>query len=210
MNIGDNSNANVPQAGKLVIVSGPSGVGKSTCVRELLQNCQLPLELSVSATTRPIRPSETDGKEYHFVSAEEFQRLQTADAFLETAEVFGVGHQYGTLREVVSTGLKQGKWIILEIDVIGAAKVIQDYPDAISIFIYQTLEEIEARLRGRKTEPEDVIQRRLAVASTELEMKDFYHYQVINDKIDKTAEQICQLLQAFCPDCQQSNSKAES
>lgn len=198
------------RAGKLVIVSGPSGVGKSTCVRELLKTCELPLELSVSATTRPKRPSETDGKEYHFVSQEEFDRLERNDAFLETAEVFDVGYKYGTLRETVSTGLKQGKWIILEIDVIGAAKVMKEHPEAISIFIYQTLEEIEARLRGRKTEPEDVIQRRLAVASTEMEMKDIYIHQVINEKVDKTAAQMCQLLQASCPDCQQSKSRAES
>lgn len=199
-----------PPTGKLVIISGPSGVGKSTCVRELLRSCDLPLELSVSATTRPIRPGETDGKEYRFLTKDEFQSLEEENAFLETAEVFGVGHQYGTLREVVSTGLQQGKWIILEIDVIGAAEVLKEHPDAISIFIYQTLEEIEARLRGRKTETEEVIQRRLAVAGSELEVKDIYLHQVVNETVEKTAAQICQLLKASCPDCQQSKSKAES
>ena len=210
MNIQDNLNEANSTPGKLVIISGPSGVGKSTCVRELLGSCELPLELSVSATTRPQRPGETDGKEYQFITSEEFQRLESENAFLETAEVFGVGYRYGTLREVVSTGLKQGKWIILEIDVIGAAKVLKEYPDAISIFIYQTLEEIEARLRGRKTETEEVIQRRLAVAGSELEVKDVYLHQVINETVDKTAKQICQLLKASCPDCRESKSKAES
>lgn len=210
MNIQDKSNENKPMPGKLVIISGPSGVGKSTCVRELLRSCDLPLELSVSATTRPKRPGETDGKEYRFLTADEFQRLKSENAFLETAEVFGVGHQYGTLRNVVSTGLQEGKWIILEIDVVGAAEVMREYPDAISIFIYQTLEEIEFRLRGRKTESEDVIQRRLAVASSELEVKDVYLHQVINETVEKSAAQICQLLKATCPDCQQSKCKAES
>ena len=150
------------------------------------------------------------GKSIDSWTKEEFQRLEAENAFLETAEVFGVGHQYGTLREVVSTGLQEGKWIILEIDVIGAAEVLKEHPEAISIFIYQTIEEIEARLRGRKTETEEVIQRRLAVAGSELEVKDVYLHQVINETVDKTAEQICQLLKASCSNGQKSKSKAES
>lgn len=199
----------VPRPGKLVIISGPSGVGKSTCVRRLMQTCGLPLQLSVSATTRPKRPDETDGKDYQFVSVEQFSQLQSQGAFLETAEVFDVGHQYGTLREPVSTGLQAGKWIILEIDVVGAAKVMLEYPDVISVFIYQSLEQIEQRLRGRQTESEEVIQRRLSVARDELEVKKLYRYHVINEEIDKTADQICRLLQETCPDCQRSQSKAE-
>jgi guanylate kinase len=209
MNIGEKSQSNSPR-GKLVIISGPSGVGKSTCVRQLLKQCGLPLELSVSATTRPIRPGETNGKEYNFMSLKEFERLESEGAFLETAEVFGVGHKYGTLHSVVTSGLDEGKWIILEIDVIGAAEVLKQYPETISIFIYQSIEEIEKRLRGRNTEPEEVIQRRLAVASSELEVKDIYLHQVINHTVEHTADQICQLLQEACPDCQESNSKAES
>lgn len=210
MNSGEASPKESHTPGRLVIISGPSGVGKSTCVRRLLETCKLPLELSVSATTRPIRPGEVQGKEYLFVSDEEFRGLVSQGAFLETAEVFGVGHQYGTLREVVSTGLKDGKWIILEIDVIGAANVLAEYPDAISIFIYQSMEEIEQRLRGRKTEPEEVIQRRLEVASSEMEVRDLYLHQVINDEVDSTADQICKLLQASGSGCQESKSKAES
>ncbi len=197
--------------GKLLILSGPSGVGKSTCVKRLLETCSLPLELSVSATTRPKRPDEVDGRHYNFITEEEFVRLQAEGAFLETTEVFGAGDQYGTLLEPVSTGLAEGKWIILEIDVIGAAKVIADYPEAISIFIYQELDEIEARLRGRKTETEEAIKRRLEVASSELEVKNLYQYQVLNEEVDTTAQRICQILNESCSSCQQdSKSKAES
>ena len=204
-------NRKAENAGRLVILSGPSGVGKSTCVKRLLETCKLPLELSVSATTRPKRPGEIDGHHYNFVSEEEFGRLQSEGAFLETTEVFGVGHQYGTLLEPVSTGLKAGKWIILEIDVIGAAKVIADYPDAISIFIYQELDEIEARLRGRKTETEEAIKRRLEVASSELEVRDLYQHQVVNEKVDTTAEKICRILNDSCSSCQpESKSNAEN
>ncbi len=196
--------------GKLVIISGPSGVGKSTCVSQLLQNCDLPLELSVSATTRPIRPGEIDGKHYRFITKEEFDRLEADDEFLETAEVFGVGHQYGTLREPVRTGLKDGKWIILEIDVIGAAAVMKNHPEAVSIFIYQTLEEIEVRLRGRKTDSEEAIKRRLEVASSELQVRELYQHQVVNNEVEQTANEICQILKDSCPNREQSQSQAEN
>lgn len=205
----ENQKANAD--GKLIILSGPSGVGKSTCVKRLLQTCNLPLELSVSATTRPKRPDEINGLHYSFVSQEEFKRLESEGAFLETTEVFGVGHQYGTLQEKVTTGLNAGKWIILEIDVIGAAKVIAKYPDAISIFIYQEIDEIEARLRGRKTETEEAIQRRLEVASSELEVRDLYQHQVLNEKVDTTVEKICRILNDSCSSCQpESKSNAEN
>ena len=100
--------------GKLIIISGPSGVGKTTVVNQLLQECPLELELSVSATTRPIRPGEVDGKNYHFLTNEDFDRRRDAGEFLEYVEVFGRGHWYGTLRKTVSTSLRAGKWIVLE------------------------------------------------------------------------------------------------
>lgn len=105
------------QPGRLIIISGPSGAGKSTVVGQLLVDCPLPLQLSVSATTRPPRPGEVDGTDYQFITPDEFTTLQQQDAFLECKEVFGIGHWYGTLRDQVVTSLNQGKWVVLEIDV---------------------------------------------------------------------------------------------
>ena len=122
--------------GKLIIISGPSGVGKSTIVRQLIEQCDLPLELSVSATTRPRRTEDQPGVNYHFMTDEEFQRRASNGEFLEYVEVFGRGCWYGTLKDQVSTGLNSSKWIILEIDIEGAAKVLKLYPDALTIFIH--------------------------------------------------------------------------
>jgi len=183
--------------GKLIIVSGPSGVGKTTVLKRLLAECPLPLEPSVSATTRPQRPGEVDGQSYFFLDADEFQRRREADAFLECVEVFGRGHWYGTLREPVKTGLEAGKWIVLEIDVEGADEVLKHYPDAITIFVHPgSIEELERRLRGRGTESEDSLTRRLEVASRELAAADKYRHIVVNQSIDQTVNDICLLLQA--------------
>ncbi len=180
----------------LIIISGPSGVGKSTVVRRLIQRCDLPLELSVSATTRAPRPGELDGREYHFLTPGEFLRRRSADEFLESAEVFG-RDWYGTLRENVTTGLKQGKWLILEIDVDGALQVLKEYPRAITVFIHPgSPQELERRLRGRKTESEEAIQRRLEVAQRELPFAKSYRFVVVNDEIDRAASEICQLLKS--------------
>ena len=181
--------------GKLLIVSGPSGVGKSTVVRKLLKDCKLPLELSVSATTRAPRAGEQDGVDYHFLSDEEFNRRRGAGDFLECVEVFGRGYWYGTLKESVTSGLNQGKWLLLEIDVEGAMEVIQSYPHAITIFIHPgSLEELERRLRNRGTESEAAIQRRLEVAKRELSFSDRYRFVVVNDKLERAVQEICEHL----------------
>ncbi len=183
--------------GKLIIVSGPSGVGKTTVLRQLYETCLLPLEPSVSATTRPNRPGEVDGQSYYFLDADDFQQRRQAGDFLECIEVFGHGHWYGTLRAPVESALATGKWIVLEIDVEGADEVLKHYPDAITIFIHPgSLEELERRLRGRGTETEDALARRLEVASRELAAADRYRQTVINQTIDQTVNDICQLLQA--------------
>jgi guanylate kinase len=181
--------------GGLVIISGPSGAGKSTVVHELLQQCKLPLVLSVSATTRAPRPGEVDGEDYHFLSKEELQRRRDAGAFLEFKEVFSRGDWYGTLQSEVASGLGAGKWVILEIDVEGAMSVLATHPDAVTIFIHcGSLGELERRLRQRNTESEASIQRRLEVARGELALQDRYTWQIDNTDVDQSVHQICDIL----------------
>ncbi|MCA9148866.1 MAG: guanylate kinase [Planctomycetales bacterium] len=183
--------------GKMVIISGPSGAGKTTLVKQLIDQCPLPLVLSVSATTRPPRPGEENGVDYVFLSDDDFQQRRAANEFLECFEVYGRGYWYGTLRETVSSSLQAGKWVVLEIDVQGMQSVIASFPDAISVFVRpQSLVELERRLRGRGTETEETIQRRLEVARHEWQFKDHYRYDVINDTIEATVQRVCELLQA--------------
>ncbi len=190
------SQPNSTAPGQLVIISGPSGVGKTTVLRLLFENCPLPLVPSVSATTRPQRVGETAGSSYYYLTVEEFQRRRERGDFLECVEVFGRGHWYGTLREPVATSLKQGKWIVLEIDVVGAVKVLQYYPESISIFIHPgSLTELERRLRGRGTESETALSRRLEVARIELDASSNYQHIVTNLSVEQTATDICRLLQ---------------
>ena len=185
-----------PAPGNLVVISGPSGVGKSTVVKQLIADCPLPLELSVSATTRSARPGEKDGVAYRFVSLEQFQEFREADQFLECAEVFGVGYWYGTLKEPVDRAINDGKWVILEIDVEGAMQVLKRAPGCLTVFIHPgSIEELERRLRGRKTETEEKIQRRLEVAARELEASKQYQFVVVNDEVKDTVNKICRYLQ---------------
>ena len=184
--------------GKVVIISGPSGAGKSTLVRRLLQTCPLPLELSISATTRPPRPDELNGIDYHFLSADEFDEKRLASEFLEYKEVFGQGYWYGTLLAKIDDGLRLGKWVILEIDVAGAMSVIDRIPDAITIFIHPgSMEELERRLRNRQTDNEEAIVRRLEVATQEMANRHQYEYQVINKDVDVATNEVSQILQAL-------------
>lgn len=181
--------------GRLVIISGPAGAGKSTIVRRLLHECPMPLQLSVSATTRQRRPQEADGIDYHFLSQQEFARRRTEGEFLECKEVFGRGDWYGTLKSEVESGFALGNWIILEIDVEGAASVLETHPQAITVFLHTgSIEELERRLRGRGTETEASIQRRLEVARHELARKHLYRHEVVNHTIDQAVKDICQIL----------------
>ena len=146
---------NAPRRGKLIVISAPSGAGKTTLLKLLFERFPT-LVASVSATTRPPRPGEIDGVDYHFLTSEEFARRRTAGEFLECCEVFGRGHWYGTLSGEVSPSLAAGKSIVLEIDVKGTLAVLEAYPDAITIFVHpSSSEELERRLRGRGTESEE-------------------------------------------------------
>ena len=180
--------------GQLIIVSGPSGAGKTTVVQRLLADCPLPLTLSVSATTRPPRPGEKDGEDYHFLSDKSFRVRREAGDFLECFEVFGRGYWYGTLKDAVEASLEAGKWVVLEIDVQGMQTVTRQMPAKTFFVRPASLEELEQRLRGRATETEETIQRRLEVAQREWQFADTYDHQIINDQIDQAAQQICELL----------------
>lgn len=185
-------------AGRIVIVSGPSGAGKSTVLRRLLEQAPWPMALSVSATTRAPRPGERHGIDYFFLTKDDFAARRANDEFLEWKEVFGRGDWYGTLWNQVTTGLQQGKWLILEIDVAGARSVVERYPQAITIFLHPgSIAELERRLRGRGTESAESLQRRLEVARQELEYLSQYQHTVVNDDPERTVREIIDLLRPY-------------
>ena len=160
------------------------------------RRARVPLVRSVSATTRPPRPGEIDGVDYHFLSDEEFRARRTGGVSSSNVSRFSATDT-GTapLRSEVTTGLAAGKWVVLEIDVQGALAVMERFPDAITIFLRPgSREELERRLRGRGTETEEAIQRRLEQAERELALADRYRYQVINDDMDQAVHEICDIL----------------
>lgn len=179
----------------LLVVSAPSGAGKSTICRRLLQNAssvpsiERGLDFSVSTTTRDPRQNEVDGEDYHFVDRETFETMIDEDAFLEWAEVHG--ELYGTARESVREALDGGKDLLLEIDVQGGKQVMERCESAVLVFVAPpSLEELERRLRNRDTESEEEIQRRLEDAREELKAVEYYDYVVINDRINKAVSKL--------------------
>ena len=167
--------------GKLVVISGPSGVGKTTILRLLLE--RLPeLVPSVSATTRPPRAGERDGVDYHFLAAEDFDRRRAAGEFLECCRVYGRQHWYGTLVAEVAPRMAAGRWVVLEIDVEGTLSILERYPDAVTIFIEpRHPDQLHQRLTGRGTESPEAMARRLEVARRELHEAHHYRHRVVND-----------------------------
>jgi guanylate kinase len=174
--------------GKLIVITGPSGVGKGTIVKSLLaKNPQI--FLSISATTRSPRPGEVDGVNYYFLSRTQFEEMINNSELLEWAEY--AGNYYGTPKKPVRESIETGKTIVLEIEVLGARQVQKNFPSATRIFILPpSFSELEARLRGRGNESETAIAKRLAKAKEEIAVSDEFDYQVVNDDLQKAITQV--------------------
>jgi guanylate kinase len=180
--------------GSVFIVVAPSGAGKTSLVAALLE-AESSIELSISYTTRPARTGEVDGKHYHFVSQDVFKNMITNGDFLEYAEVYG--NFYGTSCSWIRSRLEQGRDILLEIDWQGARQVRKAFPEAIGVFIVPpSIEELERRLRGRDTDTEEVIARRLASARAEIGMVSEYDYLVINEQFERARADLISVVRA--------------
>ena len=176
------------KTGKTFIISGPSGVGKSTVLRELLRDRD-DLYFSISATTRTPREGEINGVHYHFINVDRFREMIQEDEFLEYAEY--VGNFYGTPKKFVDEAMEQGKDVVLDIEVQGALQVVHKRPDVVRIFIappsWQALEE---RLTSRGTDSPEKVQKRLVRAKVELQTANTYDYFVINDTVERAVREI--------------------
>lgn len=183
------------RAFRVVVLSGPSGAGKTTIVERLIRESPVKLVKCVSATTRPARAGEVHGDSYYFLTDEDFATRRAAGKFLETAEVFGAGYWYGTLKSELERARHEGGWAFLEIDVQGALRVMQEYPDAVTIFLEPpSVAACEQRLRSRGTDTEETIQRRLKKVQDELQLADRYQFRVINDDLEQAIRRINDIL----------------
>ena len=180
----------------MIVVSGPSGVGKGTILNEVFRRSEMPLVLSVSATTRPPRPGEVDGVHYWFLSKEEFRTKVDNDEFLEYFEVFSNGHLYGTLKNTVLEKLNDGFWVVLEIDVQGARKIRNFFPETITVFIEpDNIDVIRERLSGRGTESDELMQDRLRRATEELKYACEYDHRIVNADLETAIQTMIGLLE---------------
>lgn len=181
-------------SGTLYIVAAPSGAGKTTLVRQLLAN-ESDVRLSISYTTRPPRPGEENGREYHFIGVEAFRRMIDQGDFLEWAEVHG--NFYGTSKTWIANQMAGGSDVLLEIDWQGAQQVWVQFPEAIGIFILPpSIDELERRLTGRGTDSREVIDRRLAAAQAEMRHVGEFGYAIINDDLERALDDLRSILRA--------------
>lgn len=181
--------------GVLVLFSGPSGVGKDT-VLDVVLNKDKSIQRSISLTTRNIRENEVDGKDYYFVTVDNFKEMLKNGEVLEYAQ-YGKNF-YGTPKAPVDKWLDEGKIVILKIEVQGAQQIKNLYPDAVGIFVLPpSMDELEKRLRSRGTEDEDDIQKRLEIARNEMEKSVYYDYNVINDDLDTASDDVLKILKTL-------------
>lgn len=179
---------------RVFVITGPSGVGKGTLIRGLME--RLPqLELSVSATTRAPRPGERDGVEYHFLGRQEFDRRVAAGEFVEHADY--AGRSYGTLRSELDRRVERGAPVVLEIEVQGARQIRRTLPDAVQVFIAPpSLESLRTRLVGRGTDDGPEVERRLRVAERELQAQPEFAHVVVNDRLEDALGQLAEIVAA--------------
>lgn len=184
--------------GKIIIVSAPSGTGKSSIISKIIDNPELALGFSVSATSRSPRGEERDGREYYFLTPDEFSRRIEAGEFVEWEEVYK-GTCYGTLLSEVERVTGEGRNLIMDIDVKGALNVKKRFGDeAVSIFIMPpSLEELERRLRGRQTDSEEAISRRLGKAGYEMTFASEFDERVVNDNLSRAASEVEEIIRNF-------------
>ncbi|MBW4463972.1 MAG: guanylate kinase [Pegethrix bostrychoides GSE-TBD4-15B] len=174
--------------GKLIVLTGPSGVGKGTLLRSLMRR-HPELYLSISVTTRQPRAGELHGRDYYFVSRPEFERMAANQQLLEWAEF--AGNCYGTPRLAVEKQIQRGRWVVLEIELEGARQIFEGFSDALGIFILPpSMRELEQRLRQRASESEEAILRRLERARAEVDAADEFDVQVVNDSLERALDQI--------------------
>jgi guanylate kinase len=179
---------------RVFVITGPSGVGKGTLIRGLMQRVP-ELELSVSATTRQARPGERDGVEYHFLTAEEFERRVAAEDFVEHADY--AGRSYGTLRSELQARVHAGVPVVLEIEVQGARQVRAAMPEAVQVFIAPPdPDALRARLIGRGTDDPAEVERRLSVAVSELQAQPEFKHVVVNDRLEDALQRLSEIVQS--------------
>ncbi len=187
-----------PDTGKLVVFSAPSGSGKTSIVEHLLQQEYLPLSFSVSATTRPRRKGEVDGRHYHFLDKTEFFRLRDEGAFLEWEEVYA-GSYYGTLHQAIQDIWDRSKHVIFDIDVVGGLNIKAQYPErTLAIFVQPpNIATLRERLRARSTESEEIIEMRVAKAEKELKEAPKFDRIIVNDSLDDARREAIRLVADF-------------
>jgi len=186
----DGADPSQPQGGRMLLISGPSGSGKSTICRRLLEDPRV--VFSVSATTRPARRGEVDGKHYHFVDRSKFKRMLTENAFIESAEVHG--NMYGTMREPMERAIAEGKVYLVEIDVQGALQLRELGTDGIYVFVdVPDITELRRRLEERGTDSPEVIDRRVRKAEAERQERHRYDHIVVNDDLERAYARVQEL-----------------